>query len=155
AGSALGDFVVGTLSTIWTIAVFNITTLVLFFQLDFGLAAIVLVWMAVVFVLARYFLPRLRHPSAAVAEPRANLKRRMVDVQSTIQTVKLVGTRDARDSCMREGFERHLDAALSMGRLSISLRSLRTLTSGIAFAAVAVLCSDLWVNGRISVGSVA
>lgn len=155
AGSALGNFVSGVLSAFWNVIVFIATTLVLFAQLDIRLAALVVVWVAVVVLIGRYFIPRLRRQAATVAEAGAVMNGRIVDVYSNIQTVRLFGTSDTSDLYMREGFSTNLDETRKIGRLSVGLQSAMTLTSSLAFASAAILCIQLWSRGAITVGGVA
>ena len=155
AGNALGSFITGSLTSVWTILTFMVTTLVLFAGLDFGLVAVVLVWTALVMLIGRYFLPRLRDASVDTAEAGAEMNGRVVDVYSNIQTVKLFGSSESADTYMREGAEGYVRATLRIGRLSVGMHSLFDLMSGVAFTVSALLCIQLWTQNAISVGSIA
>ena len=154
-GDAVGNFITGSLTSVWTILTFMATSLFLFAQLDLGLVGVVVVWVGVVLVLARYFLPRFRDASVDVAEAGAEKNGRVVDVYSNIQTVKLYGSTESADEYMREGMADYVQAATRIGRLSVGLNSLMTLASSLAFTAAAIICIDLWTRDAISVGSIA
>ena len=154
-GDAVGNFITGSLTSVWTILTFLVTTLYLFAQLDIGLVGVVVVWVGVVAAVARYFLPRFRDASVDVAEAGAEKNGRVVDVYSNIQTVKLYGSTESADAYMREGMADHIQMQTRIGRLSVGLSSLMTLASSAAFTAAAVLCVDLWTRDAISVGSIA
>ena len=154
-GDAVGNFITGSLTSVWTILTFLVTTLYLFAQLDIGLVGVVVVWVGVVAAVARYFLPRFRDASVDVAEAGAEKNGRVVDVYSNIQTVKLYGSTESADAYMREGMADHIQMQTRIGRLSVGLSSLMTLASSAAFTAAAILCVDLWTRDAISVGSIA
>ena len=155
AGDSVGNFITGSLTSVWTIVTFMVTTLFLFAQLDLGLVGVVVVWVGVVLAIARFFLPRFRDVSVDVAEAGAEKNGRIVDVYSNIQTVKLYGSTEDADAYMREGVAEHIKMITRIGRLSVGLTSLMTLASGLAFAAAAFLCIDLWTRDAITVGSIA
>ena len=154
-GDSVGNFITGSLTSVWTILTFMATSLYLFAQLDLGLVGVVVVWVAITLVLARFFLPRFRDTSVDVAEAGAEKNGRVVDVYSNIQTVKLYGSTESADAYMRDGFDAYVQATQRIGRLSVGLNSLMTLASGLAFTAAAAICIDLWTRNAISVGSIA
>jgi len=155
AGGALGDFLVGVIQVVWTITIFTITTLVLFFQLDWRLAAVIIAWIFAFALLARFFLPRMRARASARAEASAALNGRVVDSYTNIQTVKLFGQSTDNDEYVREGFSRFLDATLQSGRIFVGLRAAMMLLSGFMIVAIGALSVQLWASQAITVGAVA
>lgn len=155
AGGSLGDFVMGFLQAVWTVLIFTATTMVLFAQMDWRLAVIIAVWLAIFIVLARYFIPRMRQRAAQTAEASAALNGRVVDSYANIQTIKLFGKTKDSDAYVRSGFENFLSASLHLGRIVIGVRAAMTLLSGVMITAIAALSIDLWSQGLISVGAVA
>lgn len=154
-GGALVDFMAGVLQVVWTIAVFTTTTLVLFLQLDWRLAAIIGVWLVLFSFLARYFVPRIRANAVRVAETRAALNGRVTDGFANIQTLKLFGRTDENDDYVREGYENFLETTLAMGRLTVGLRAAMTMLSGAMITTIGIVAVDLWSRDQISVGTVA
>jgi len=153
--SSIINLITGAVGALWTILVFTTTTMVLLAQLDIMLMVIVMVWIALVLLLARYFLPRMRKQAAKVAEAGAALNGRAVDIYSNIQTVKLFGTDADADGYLREAYERQLGVSLTLGRFSIGLQTSLVIVSSIAFVSVAAMCVDLWTRGAITVGEIA
>jgi ABC-type multidrug transport system, ATPase and permease components len=155
SGGAIGDFVVGIVQVVWFMVVYTATTLILVAQLDWRLAALVAVWIVLFFVLARFYVPRMRGYSAAAAENASALSGRIVDSYSNILTLKLFGTADTDDRYVRAGFDRFMDSMRKMTRTVTSLRSAMAMLSGVMIAAIAWLSVHLWTMDIVSVGGVA
>jgi ATP-binding cassette subfamily B multidrug efflux pump len=155
SGGAIGDFVVSIVQVVWFMLVYTLTTLVLVAQLDWRLAALVLVWIALFSVLARHYVPRMRRYSAATAENASALNGRIVDSYSNVMTLKLFGNADTDDRYVRSGFDRFLDSMRMMTRTVTSVRASMALLSGIMIAAIAALSVHLWTVDAITVGGVA
>jgi ATP-binding cassette subfamily B multidrug efflux pump len=73
AGQATGDFMVSLLQVVWFIMIYTVTTMALVAQLDWRLSALVLVWILIFGLLARFFVPRIRRYARASAEASAML----------------------------------------------------------------------------------
>jgi ATP-binding cassette subfamily B multidrug efflux pump len=73
AGQATGDFMVSLLQVVWFIMIYTVTTMALVAQLDWRLSALVLVWILIFGLLARFFVPRIRRHARASAEASAML----------------------------------------------------------------------------------
>ncbi len=71
AGGAVGDFMVSLLQVVWNIVIFVIATTVMLGQLDWRLAAAMIVWVAVFAGLACYFVPRMREAGRRRRRSRA------------------------------------------------------------------------------------
>ena len=155
SGGAVGDFMVSLLQVVWFIGVYTLATIVLVGQLDWRLAAAVLVWIAIFSVMARYFVPRMRRSSAAAAEQASALTGRIVDSYSNIQTLKLFGTAESDDRFVRGGFENFLAAMTRLARTLVGVRSAMGMLSGVMIAGIAALSVHLWAEGLITVGGVA
>ncbi len=67
------------------LAIYCASMLFLIGGLDWRLAMIVVVWIGVFSLLARYFVPRIRFHSRETAEAASMLSGRMVDAYSNIQ----------------------------------------------------------------------
>ncbi|RUT31436.1 ABC transporter ATP-binding protein [Arsenicitalea aurantiaca] len=155
SGGSVGDFMVSLIQVVWFIGVYTVTTMVLVAQLDWRLAALVGLWIAIFAVLARYFVPRMRKFSAATAESASALSGRIVDSYSNIQTLKLFGNADEDNRYVRRGFETFLAAMIRMTRTITAVRASMAMLSGIMIVAIGALAIHLWTQGSISVGGVA
>jgi ATP-binding cassette subfamily B multidrug efflux pump len=155
AGQATGDVITSFMESVWFVAIYAVSTLVLIGGLDWRLALVVLVWLSVFAVLARYFVPRIRVHARESAEAASMLSGRMVDAYSNIQTLKLFGRDDANDRYIRNGFDIFQDTIIRFTRLLTGVRASMAFLSGLMIAGMAVLCIHLWLQGGISSGAVA
>ncbi|MEM6462396.1 MAG: ABC transporter ATP-binding protein [Pseudomonadota bacterium] len=155
SGQAMGDFMISLLQVVWFIVIYTVTTLVLVAQLDWRLAAIVAVWIAAFSVIARIFVPRIRHMSKVTAESASMINGRLVDSYSNIQTLKLFGGEDQNDRYIKHGFELFLAAVTQFTRYLTGVRVSLAALSGTMIIVFGYLSIDLWLKGHMSVGEVA
>jgi ATP-binding cassette subfamily B multidrug efflux pump len=155
AGQSTGDLVVSLLQVVWFIIIYAVSTIALVGGLDWRLALIVAVWIAIFSLLARYFVPRIRRNARNAAEASSVLNGRMVDAYANIQTLKLFGREDRNDEYIRNGFDRFQAAVMPFTRLLTGVRSSLALLSGVMIVAIAALALHLWLSGDISTGGVA
>ena len=155
SGGAVGDFMVSLLQVVWFIAIYALTTIVLVGQLDWRLAATVIVWIIIFGFMARYYVPRMRKRSAASAEAASQLTGRIVDSFGNIQTLKLFGTSQGDDDFVRAGFDNYIAAIRRLARILVSVRSAMAMLSGVMIAGIAALSVHLWTQGVVTVGGVA
>ena len=153
AGQAAGDLIDSLIQVVWFMAIYSITTLVLVGQLDWRLAAAVIVWIVAFGLIARHYLPRIRENAEASAEAGSMINGRIVDSYSNIQTIKL-NTVDDDERYMRDGFKRYLAAIFPFLRSLSGVRLAMTGLSGVMIVAVAVITIDLWTKDAITVGQV-
>ena len=154
-GQATGDLVTSLMESVWFVGIYSVSMLTLVGGLDWRLAVIVLVWVGIFSMLARYFVPRIRFHSRETAEAASMLSGRMVDAYSNIQTLRLFGRDEANDRYMREGFEVFQNTTLMFTRFITGVRASMALLSGVMITSMAALCIHLWLDGRISSGAVA
>ncbi|NKN38365.1 ABC transporter ATP-binding protein [Agrobacterium sp. a22-2] len=155
AGQSTGDLLTALLQVGWFMAIYTISTMALVAQLDWRLAAIIAAWVAVFGVLARIFVPRIRHHARDTAETASMLNGRLVDSYSNIQTLKLFGREEQNDHYIRDGFDRFQDSMRPFARLLTGVRASLALLSGIMIVTIAALSIDLWFAGAITAGGVA
>jgi ATP-binding cassette, subfamily B, multidrug efflux pump len=154
-GQALGDFMVTLLQAVWFSLVYCATTLFLIGRLDWRLASVVIIWLGVFGLTARYFLPRVRRAARETAESNSVAMGQLVDGYSNIQTLKLFGTAKRDDAYLRQGMDRWLQAIITLTRGLSGIRISLASTSGIMICTVAYVAIDLWLAGEISSGEVA
>ncbi len=155
AGQATGDVITSFMESVWFVTIYTASTLVLLGQLDWRLAAVLVVWLSVFAVLARHFVPRIREHARLTAEAGSMINGRMVDAYSNIQTLKLFGRDDANDRYMRGGFDIFQGTILKFTRLLTAVRASMAFLSGLMIAGMAVLSIHLWLAGIVSSGAVA
>lgn len=154
-GQAAGDLVTSLMESVWFVGIYSVSMLFLIGGLDWRLAVLVVVWVAIFSLLARYFVPRIRHHSKETAEAASMLSGRMVDAYSNIQTLRLFGRDDANDRYMRQGFDIFQTSTMKFTRFITGVRASMALLSGVMITSMAALCIDLWLSGKISSGAVA
>ncbi|MDO1582317.1 ABC transporter ATP-binding protein [Rhizobium oryzicola] len=154
-GQAAGDLVTSLMESVWFVLIYCASMLFLIGGLDWRLAMIVVIWIGVFSLLARYFVPRIRFHSRETAEAASMLSGRMVDAYSNIQTLRLFGNSDANDRYMREGFDTFQRTTLMFTRFITGVRASMALLSGVMITSMAALCVHLWLVGSISSGAVA
>lgn len=154
-GQAAGDLVTSLMESVWFVGIYSVSMLFLIGGLDWRLAVLVVVWVGIFSMLARYFVPRIRFHSKETAEAASMLSGRMVDAYSNIQTLRLFGRDDANDRYMRQGFDIFQHATMTFTRFITGVRASMALLSGVMITSMAALCIDLWLAGKISSGAVA
>ena len=155
AGQATGDVLTSFMESVWFVAIYSVSTIVLVGQLDRRLALVVVAWLAIFAVLARYFVPRIREHAKASAEAGSMISGRMVDAYSNIQTLRLFGSDEANDRYMRSGFDSFQATIIAFTRLLTSVRASMAFLSGIMIVTMAATSVHLWLSGLISSGAVA
>ncbi len=154
-GQAAGDLVTSLMESVWFVGIYSVSMLFLIGGLDWRLAVVVVLWVGIFSLLARYFVPRIRLHSKETAEAASMLSGRMVDAYSNIQTLRLFGRDDANDRYMRDGFDTFQNKTMMFTRFITGVRASMALLSGIMITSMAALCIDLWLSGKISSGAVA
>lgn len=154
AGQAAGDLITSFIQVVWFMIIYSITTLLLFGQLDWRLALLVVVWMVLFAAIARFYLPTMRKQAEASAEAGSLINGRIVDSYTNIQTIKL-NTSDMDQAYLRAGFASYIKAMLPFMRTLTGIRITMTALSSLMIVLVAALSIDLWTKGQASVGEVA
>ena len=154
SGQAVGDLQSSFVDVIWFVLIYSVTTLALVFSLDWRLAALVILWMAIFAMLAKLFLPSIRKNAEASAEAGSMINGRIIDGYSNIQSIKLFSP-DGDDSFIRDGFGIYLNTLRPFMRWLTSLRICMGILSGVMITAIGAFAVHLWVTGAITVGAVA
>jgi len=153
-GPALRQSMVQSIDTIWFVAVYWVSALVMFASADVRLVAPLVVWFVAYAAALVHFVPRIRSYSAAASEARSMLTGRIVDSYTNVLTVKLFAHTDREDTYARGALEEVL---------STWSRSLRTVTllelvlfslNGILIVAVSGLALWLWSKAAVSIGAI-
>lgn len=154
AGQAAGDLITSFIQVVWFMIIYSITTLLLFGQLDWRLAALVVVWIVLFAWIARVYLPTLRKQAEASAEAGSLINGRIVDSYTNIQTIKL-NTADMDQAYLRSGFTSYIEKMLPFMRTLTGIRIAMTALSSLMIVLVAAFTIDLWTKNLATVGDVA
>lgn len=155
SGMATGDMMLSLLQVIWFIIVYAFTTAGLLAALDPRLGLVVGVWMVAFYMIAQYFVPKVRNHGRMVAESGSVAAGRMVDAYTNVQTVKIFASKSNQDDWVYEGIHGQYEALKKFTRTLTAVRAVLSITNGIAISAIGFLSISFWLNGTISLGQVA
>ncbi|WP_417580501.1 ABC transporter ATP-binding protein [Pelagibacterium sp.] len=155
AAQSLNDFVSSVIQIGWALTIFAGTTIFLFAQLDWRMAALVVIWIATILLMARYYVPRMRSRAAENAENASVLNGRITDSFANVQTLRLFGNAEDNDTYVKRGFERFLESATRLARLVTGMRASMGLLSTVMIIAFGMLAIQLWTTNAITVGAIA
>ncbi|KUJ78070.1 multidrug ABC transporter ATP-binding protein [Ruegeria marisrubri] len=111
-------------------------------------------WLAVYFVLIRWFLPRIRIRSGARAGARAMVSGQVVDTITNIKTVKLFAHAEHEDQAARDAMVELREKALDFGRLSVSFRVVLMGLAGVLPVLLLAATLLLWQAGHATTGDI-
>ncbi|NYE22981.1 ABC transporter ATP-binding protein [Pigmentiphaga litoralis] len=153
-GNALRDSAVQAVDALWHVAIYAVTSLVLFAEADWRLTLPLLFWI-VGFTLAMiYFVPRVKERSVISSESRSQLMGRIVDGYTNIGTLKLFAHSHHEEEHAREAMADQTHKAQLAGRVITSMDTVITALNGILITGTTGLALWLWSEDRISLGAI-
>lgn len=155
AGQAAGDFMVSLLQIIWFIIVFAATTLIVIASLDWRMMLPVLLWLILVLVNARYFVPRIRDRGRATAEAASIVSGRMVDGYNNIRTIKIHSADSVNDAHIHQAYEEMLSKLRQFTRAISGMRITSQIISITMLTAITTTALLLYSSQSLSAGAVA
>ncbi|WP_170525548.1 ABC transporter ATP-binding protein [Ruegeria arenilitoris] len=111
-------------------------------------------WLAVYFLLVRWYLPRIRTRSAARAGARAMVSGQVVDTITNIKTVKLFAHSEFEDQAARDSMVALRDKSLAFGKLSASFRFILMTLAGLLPVLLLGATLWLWQAGSATTGDI-
>ncbi|EEX09078.1 ABC transporter, transmembrane ATP-binding protein [Ruegeria lacuscaerulensis ITI-1157] len=111
-------------------------------------------WLAVYFLLVRWYLPRIRARSAARAGARAMVSGQVVDTITNIKTVKLFAHSEFEDQAARDSMVDLRDKSLAFGKLSASFRFILMTLAGVLPVLLLGATLWLWQAGSATTGDI-
>ena len=154
SGMATGDMMISLLQVIWFVVIYAFTTAGLLLALDWQLGLVIVIWIALFYAIARFFIPKVRDHARRAAETASGVSGRMVDSYANIQTVKLHG--DAgQDDFILEAMRTHQKAIYPFTRTLTSMRVSLAAVNGVIMTIIGYISIDLWLSGQTTLGSVA
>jgi len=150
---------VNVVTEIINAAAFAIATLIgtvaMLAFIDWRIAAALVVWLGLYFLMIRWFLPRIRARSKTRAAARANVTGQIVDTITNVKTVKLFGHTAHEDKAALKALHSYRDSALSFGYLSTGFRFALMTTAGTLPVMLVIGAVLLWQNGLATTGEIA
>lgn len=137
------------------VVVYFLGILIIVGSSDWRLAAPMALWLVGYLLALRYFIPRLGMVSEAQADARSIMTGRIVDSYTNIQTVKLFSHGRRESDYARQGMTEFMDTAYAQGRLISKFYIVVYALNSALLLSVGALAIGLWLNGTVTVGSVA
>mgnify|MGYP001184937151 CR=1 FL=1 len=122
---------------------------------DYRLALPLVAWLVIYVGLIAYFVPRLKVVSAEQADARSAMTGRVVDSYTNISTVKLFSHARREEDYARESMDMFLDTVHRQMRLVTLFQTTIYANNSLVVFAVSALSIGFWMNGVVSIGSIA
>ena len=134
---------------------FFVSMLALVVAVEWRLVLPLIMWFVLYVLILRYFIPRLRKLSSEQADARSMMTGRIVDSYTNIGTVKLFSHAGREESYAKEGMNEFLGTVHRQMRQISLLNIFVDLNNALTVFAVAGLGIWLWMDGGVTVGSIA
>ncbi|OQP88310.1 multidrug ABC transporter ATP-binding protein [Rhizobium rhizosphaerae] len=134
---------------------FFASMLVLVIAIDWRLVLPLVLWVVLYGVILAVFIPRLRRLSSEQADARSLMTGRITDSYTNIGTVKLFSHAGREEAYARDGMSGFLDTVHRQMRQVTLLNIWVDVNNAVALFAVGACGIGFWLNGTVSVGSVA
>ena len=122
---------------------------------DLYLMIPLLIWLALYIGLLRLFIPRIQKVAEEQADARSSMTGRIVDSYANIQTVKLFSHAGREAEYAKEAMGGFMDTVYRSMRLGTLLFAALGLLNAALLVGAGGLSIALWLNGAVTVGSVA
>ncbi|MBE1285999.1 MAG: ATP-binding cassette domain-containing protein [Rhodobacteraceae bacterium] len=152
--TALSSVVSETISAIVFALASLVGSLVLLGSIHPVVMVLFAAWLAVYFLLIRWYLPRIRVRSATRAGARAMVTGQIVDTITNIKTVKLFAHADAEDNAARDALVSYRETALDFGRLAAGFRFILMCLAGVLPVLLLGGTLLLWQGGSATTGDI-
>ena len=123
--------------------------------IDWRIAAALVVWLALYFLMMSWYLPRIRARSKDRAAARANVTGQIVDTITNVKTVKLFGHTEYEDEAALDALRGFREKALAFGYLSTGFRFALMTAAGVLPVFLVVGSILLWRTGSVTPGEIA
>lgn len=154
-GNALRDSAVQLVDAIWHVAIYAITSLVLFAEADWRLMIPLIVWIVAYVASLRFFVPRVKARSVVASQARSKLMGTIVDGYTNIATIKLFAHHDLEQNHAREALQEQTGQAYRLNRMVTSMDITLSSLNGLLIVSTTGLALWLWSHSLISVGAIA
>ncbi|SMX47011.1 ABC transporter ATP-binding protein [Actibacterium lipolyticum] len=152
---AITDITVDGINTLIFALASVVSAAVFLSAIDWRIALILFIWIAVYLRFITFFMPRIRKRSAARAGARAEVSGQVVDTISNMRTVKLFAHSEFEDQAAIGAMKSFRKRALEFGYISSTFRFLLIVLAGILPLTVVGTTLYLWTIGEASTGQIA
>lgn len=154
-GNSLCDSSVQLVDALWHVAIYAITSLVLFAEADWKLVIPLVIWLVVYIACLKYFVPRVKQRSVVSSEARSKLMGFIVDGYTNIATLKLFAHSSLEEKNAREALQEQTETTQMAGRMVTAMDVTLSTLNGALIVSTTGLALWLWSQSLISVGAIA
>ncbi|WP_119166110.1 ABC transporter ATP-binding protein [Algihabitans albus] len=154
-GPSLRESVVQTVDALWFVAIYTVSALLLFLEIDPQLILPLLLWVIAFVGALSYFVPRIKQRSFLVSEARSALTGRIVDGYTNILTVKLFAHAEREEAFAREALTEHTEVFRAEMRMITLMEFTIWVIGGALIVSTCGLALLLWSQGQITLGAIA
>src|SRR3569832_214732 len=154
-GPSIRETLVQLLTSVWFIAIYGTSALIVLAAADRWLAVPVAIWFAGYIATLALFVPRMRDRSMVTSQARSMLTGRIVDTYTNILTVKLFARPRDEDAYVREAVDVHTRSFQRQVRLNTLFAISLSMLDAVLILGTGAAASGLWVSGQVAVGAVA
>ncbi len=151
---SLTEVTVEVVNTVVFAFITVVTSLILVGSIHYSITLAMIGWLAVYFLLLRWFLPRARARAGARANARTLVTGQLVDTVNNIKTVKLFAHDTHEDAAAHEAIEFARVKAQSWGALSAGFRFTLMALAGVLPTMLIGGTAWLWSVGATSEGDI-
>jgi len=154
-GPSIRETLVQLLTSVWFIAIYGTSALIVLAAADRWLAVPVAIWFAGYIATLALFVPRMRDRSMVTSQARSMLTGRIVDTYTNILTVKLFARPRDEDAYVREAVDVHTRSFQHQVRLNTLFAISLSMLDAVLILGTGAAAIGLWVTGQVAVGAVA
>ncbi|KQQ82060.1 ABC transporter ATP-binding protein [Aureimonas sp. Leaf324] len=152
---AVRETIMKSIDVFLYVAVYFTGIIVLLAAADWRLMLPFVGWLVLYVVMLRHFIPRLGAVAERQADARAEMTGRIVDAYANIGTVKLFAHTPREVTYAKDAMRLFLKPVYGQGRLITQFFVCLLFLNSLLLFGVGAMGIGLWVNGLVSVGSVA
>ena len=154
-GNSLRDSAVQAVDALWHVAIYAISSLVLFAESDWRLMLPLISWIVAYVICLWYFVPRVKERSVVSSDARSKLMGRIVDGYTNIATLKLFAHTNLEQQYAREAITEQTEKTQLASRVITSMDVVITTLNGLLIVGTTGLALWLWTQGLLTVGAIA
>jgi ATP-binding cassette subfamily B multidrug efflux pump len=154
-GPSIRETLVQLLTSVWFIAIYGTSALIVLAAADRWLAVPVAIWFVGYISTLALFVPRMRDRSMVTSQARSMLTGRIVDTYTNIVTVKLFARPRDEDAYVREAVDVHTQSFQHQVRLNTLFAISLSMLDAVLILGTGAAAITLWVTGQVAVGAVA
>lgn len=154
-GNSLRDSAVQAVDALWHVAIYAVSSLVLFAESDWRLMIPLILWILAYVVSLWYFVPRVKERSVVSSDARSKLMGRIVDGYTNITTLKLFAHTNLEQEYAREAITEQTEKTQLASRVITSMDVVITTLNGLLIVGTTGLALWLWTQGLLTVGAIA